>query len=101
MAGLVSMDRAKAHLRIDGDDQDEELSLKITDASDTVIDYLKRPDHGWDAADAPGQVQAAVLLVLGALWSQREGVGQNAEDLDPISPAVVSLLRRMRDPALA
>lgn len=101
MVALVSLDRAKAHLRIDGNDQDEELSLKIADASDTVIDYLKRSDHGWDATDAPGQVQAAVLLVLGALWSQREGVGQNAEDLDPISPAVVSLLRRMRDPALA
>ena len=101
MVALVSLDRAKAHLRIDADDQDEEVSLKITDASDIVIDYLKRPDHGWTDTDAPGQVQAAVLLVLGALWSQREGAGQNAEDLDPISPAVVSLLRRMRDPALA
>lgn len=101
MVALVSLDRAKAHLRIDADDQDEEVSLKITDASDIVLDYLKRPGHGWTDTDAPGQVQAAVLLVLGALWSQREGAGQNAEDLDPISPAVVSLLRRMRDPALA
>jgi hypothetical protein len=101
MAALVSLDRAKAHLHIDWNDQDEELAAKVTDASDTVVDYLKRPDHGWDETTAPGQVQAAVLLVLGALWSQREGVGQNAADLDPISPAVASLLRRMRDPALA
>lgn len=101
MVALVTLDRAVAHLRIDGNDQDEELLLKVTDASEVVVDYLKRPDHGWDEVTAPGQVQAAVLLVLGALWSQREGVGQNAENLDPISPAVVSLLRRMRDPALA
>lgn len=101
MVTLVSLERAKAHLHIDWVDQDEEVAAKVADASDTVVDYLKRPDHGWDATTAPGQVQAAVLLVLGALWSQREGVGQNAEDLDPISPAVASLLRRMRDPALA
>ncbi|MCC4295849.1 head-tail connector protein [Brevundimonas aurantiaca] len=101
MVALVTLDRAKAHLHIEGEDQDDELTLKVSDASETVIDYLKRPDHGWTDETAPGQVQAAVLLVLGALWSQREGVGQNAEDLDPISPAVVSLLRRMRDPAIA
>lgn len=101
MAALVSLDSAKAHLSIDWTDQDEELSLKISDASDIVIDYLKRPDHGWDISTVPGQVRAAVLLVLGALWAQREGVGDNAAELDPISPTVVSLLRRMRDPALA
>lgn len=101
MAALVTLERAKAHLHIDWTDQDEELAQKVSDASDTIIDYLKRPDHGWDEESAPGQVQAAVLLVLGALWSHREGVGQNAEDLDPISPAVASLLRRMRDPAIA
>lgn len=101
MGALVTVDRAKSHLEIDWFDNDEELALKISDASDTIIDYLKRPDHGWTETTAPGQVQAAVLLVLGALWREREGVGQNAEDLDPISPAVVSLLRRMRDPALA
>ncbi len=101
MVALVSIDSAKAHLSIDWFDQDEELALKINDASDIVVDYLKRPDHGWDVETVPGQVRASVLLVLGALWAQREGVGDNAADLDPISPTVVSLLRRMRDPALA
>lgn len=101
MVDLITLDRARSHLHIEGADEDEELAAKIADASGIVIDYLKRPDHGWTDVTAPGQVQAATLLVLGAIWSQREGVGQGADDLDPISPAVVSLLRRMRDPALA
>lgn len=101
MVALVTIDRARSHLHIEGFDEDEELEAKIADASAIVIDYMKRPNHGWTEATAPGQVQAATLLVLGAIWSQREGVGQSAEDLDPISPAIVSLLRRMRDPALA
>lgn len=101
MAALVTLAAAKDHLRIDGADADTELQKKMADATDAVIDYLKRPTHGWTDATVPGHVRASILLVLGALWESREGVGQHAEDLDPISPAVVSLLRRMRDPALA
>lgn len=101
MVALVTLEAAKEHLRIDDPDQDEEVTDRIGDASDIVIDYLKRPDHEWTEDDVPGNVRASVLLVLGALWQNREGVGQYAEDMDPISPAVVSLLRRMRDPAIA
>lgn len=100
MVALVTLEAAKEHLRIDADDQNDEVTDRINDASDIVIDYLKRPDHGWTDETVPGQVRASVLLVLGALWVNRDGVG-DAVDLDPISPAVVSLLRRMRDPALA
>lgn len=100
MVSLVTLEAAKAHLRLDDADQDQEVATRIGDASDIIIDYLKRPEHGWTEASVPGQVRAAVLLVLGALWVNRDAVG-DAADMDPISPAVVSLLRRMRDPALA
>jgi len=101
MVALVTLEAAKAHLRVDDDTQDDEVETKLNDASDIIVDYLKRPDHDWTDETVPGQVRSSVLLVLGALWENREGVGQYAEELDPISPAVVSLLMRMRDPALA
>lgn len=47
------------------------------------------------ASSVPGQVQAATKLVIGVLYADREG------QTDPISPAVESLLRRFRDPAVA
>lgn len=99
---LVSLADAKSHLRIDDDDQDAFLSAQLENAEGIVIDYLKdRADETWDENTVPGQVRASVLLVLGALWENREGVGPDAPDLDPISPAVRSLLMRSRDPALA
>lgn len=101
MVALVTLDAAKAHLRIDDADQDVEVTERINDASDTVIDYIKRPAHGWTDETVPGNVRASVLLVLGALWGSRPGVGEDRVDIDPITPAVVSLLMRMRDPALA
>lgn len=101
MVDLVTLEVAKAHLRVDDDSEDTFVALKITDASDIVIDYLKRPDHDWDDETVPGPVRAAVLLVLGTLWADREGSGDGASERDPISPAVVSLLVRMRAPALA
>ena len=100
MVALVTLNAAKEHLRLDDADQDEEVEARIGDASDIIVDYLKRPNHGWTDQTVPGQVRAAVLLVLGSLWVNRDAVG-DAADQDPISPAVVSLLRRMRDPALA
>lgn len=101
MVALATLKAAKDHLHIDGESDDDAVALKLSDASDIVIDYLKRPDHGWTDQTVPGQVRASVLLVLGTLWADREGSGEQATDRDPISPAVVSLLRRMRDPAIA
>ena len=98
MSELLSLAQAKARLRIDFDDDDTDAQLMLDQAEGIVIDYLKRPDHGWDEGTVPWSVSAAILLVFGSLWEHREG---DAEGFDPISPAVVSLLARQRDPALA
>lgn len=79
MVGLVTLAQAKRHLRIFHDDEDDEVTDKIKQASDIVIDYIQRPELVWTDAlsgsqqesDAPFRVQAAVLLVLSGLWEHR------------------------------
>lgn len=99
MAALVTLERARSHLRIDSSSDDAELALKVEDATDIVLDYLKRPpgSETWVIGNCPPTVRAAVLLVLGALWENREGSDTQAE---PLSPPVLALLHRHRDPAM-
>lgn len=99
MAALVTEDEARRHLRLTESNMDDadmaaDVVMKTEAATEIVIDYIKRPDHEWTDADAPFLIKAAIMLVLGALFDNREGG-------DPISEAVKSLLHRYRDPALA
>lgn len=99
MAALVTAEEARIHLRLtDSDIGDADIAatvdLQREAATEIVIDYIKRPDHGWTDEDVPFLVKAAILLTLGAIFDNREGG-------DPLSEAVKSLLRRYRDPALA
>lgn len=99
MAALVTTAEAQRHLRLTDTDMEDEataadVALKAEAASYIVIDYIKRPDHEWTDSDAPFLIKAAILLVLGALFEDREGG-------NPISEAVQSVLWRYRDPALA
>lgn len=93
MAALVTLAEAKAHLRILSTDQDGLIGTQANAATDIVIDYIKRPDHGWTDGTAPPLVKAAILLVLGGLFAEREGA--------TITDGVKSILHRYRDPALA
>lgn len=107
MVDLVTVEEANDHLRLDLEGTDDEfdderlpdLELKIAQASDIVIGYLKKPDNTWTAQSVPPAIKAATLLVLSALWEDREGTG----DGDFLRPdgAVARLLVRHRDPAIA
>ncbi|AJX27338.1 phage protein DNA packaging protein [Burkholderia pseudomallei] len=100
---LVSFNRALSHLRVEAGEDDDAIKDLIDAASDIVVDYLKLkeiPDtwaleEGDTASTVPGPVRSAVLLVLGALYADREGTTA------PLTPAVESLLIRLRDPAMA
>ncbi|AHE52631.1 head-tail connector protein [Sphingomonas sanxanigenens] len=93
MVALVTLAEAKAHLRVEDDDQDADIDLKRLAAGDIVIDYIKRPDHGWTEATAPFLIKSAVLLMLGELFANRETAD--------LPPGARSILHRFRDPALA
>lgn len=100
---IVTLAQAKARLRIDLDESDEDYDLLLEQASAIVVDYLKLPVGTYDLSNedesdwqaAPEPVKAAVCLVFGHLDKDREGAA------DPLTPAVRSLLHRYRDPALA
>lgn len=99
MTPIVSLQQAKAHLRITDTDSDTELTATfIPGASAVVASYLKWPalwPYDGAASTFPPHIQSATLLVLACMFEDREG------DNDPIGPAVVSILARDRNPALA
>jgi hypothetical protein len=69
---LVTLDVAKAHLRLTGTTDDVDVQQKVDAASAIIVDYLQdRADDSWDEATAPLPVQMAVLLLVGALWRHR------------------------------
>lgn len=111
-ATLITEAEAISHLRIDlvtdGDspatiiDEDyPDLILKMAQAEDIILDYLKTPgETGWDDETVPPRIKAAILLMLSALWDDREGKGDVGDYLKDDGP-IAQLLRRSRDPAIA
>lgn len=111
---IVSMQQASDHLRLglefggspetaDDDMTSRDLALKVAEAEAIVLDYLKVPEDGsplWEPSErALPVIQAAIKLVLSALWDDREGAGEG--DYLAENGPVARLLRRYRDPALA
>lgn len=104
-AQLISLAEAKAHLRVDHDSDDVDITAKIEEASDAVLSYLKLSGvpSAWSGAtgESPGtsvppRIKSATKLAVGILFEHRgEGVA------DVLSPAVRSLLHRDRDPSIA
>lgn len=94
MAPLVTLQQAKTHLKITDDASNADVAMKLDQASDIVIRYLKSlADAGWSdgTVTVPGNVSASTLLVLGDLYEQR-----------PIDwTAIERLLVSYRDPSLA
>jgi hypothetical protein len=101
---LVTLEQAKMQLRIDDEEHDADIGMKIKQASHIVLDYLKYkeiPPLAWMVGSpavmqVPPLVEAAVLLKVSELYHNRE-----SSVINLISPAVVALLDRYRDPALA
>ncbi len=87
---------------VDGDERIPDIDLKISQAEDAVVDYLKKSNHGWDETTVPGRVSAAVMLVVQSLLDEANtgGLLPGLGTGDPKNP-VVALLYRLRDPAIA
>ena len=94
---LVELSTAIAWLRRNPGEDDALIEELTAQASAIVIDYLKRPDHGWDAETVPFHIKAAILHVLKRLYDDRDG----EMDGGPLPPHVQALLARDRDPALS
>ena len=103
---LVSLINAKAHLRepLDSHDHDLDIQQKAEQASVLVLGrcnstaWWRDITVGWTEANVPGDVQAAVLVLLTHLWEHR---GDNMEPDDSIWRAVNNLLAMKKDPVIA
>ena len=125
---LVTLDQAKAHLRLPileavspappPTADDEDLQMKLLAAHEIVFDYLTQRISdsdsweavvdSWTAETAPRRVIAAILVQFTDLYRFR---GDDSEEYargsaykrqeGALNPAVVALLYRLRDPALS
>ena len=84
---MITLDDARRHLRIDGNDFDTEIQQKL-DAAAALVTKYARPV----AADVGNEgLDAATLLVLGDLWANRE-----SSTGDALSATVRNLLDLFR-----
>ncbi|HEK1482710.1 TPA: phage gp6-like head-tail connector protein [Pseudomonas aeruginosa] len=121
----VTMERAKAHLGMDHDEDDTLISAYISAASGAVKNYLKSAsayeverdsnddpvlDSNGDpvyARDSNGakevrlEVQQAVLLLIGFFYKDRDENPDGAFAQGYLPAPVTALLYPLRDPALA
>lgn len=115
MTALVTVAQVDRALRLDlandlgdgsSDDGDtsrlEDVELKIVQATDIVLDYIKKADDEWTADTVPGRVSAAIIMVVQCLFDD----GAQAELLAGLAGGdlknpLVAILYRLRDPAIA
>lgn len=83
MVMLVTIEQASIHLRRDTNDDDQDLILKIHAASQAVLNYITdhsfldssgepEYDSGGTILGIPYPIQAAVLSVVGDLYTDRD-----------------------------
>lgn len=103
MAALVTLQQAKDQLRVTSEEEDEDISRKIDQASAAVIDWVDNTTltDGWDEDTVPEQARAATLELI--LWLFERDTTINAKNAtdDNLPPRVIMFLKRLRKPALA
>lgn len=121
----VTLARAKQHLNMDHDEDDNLIEVYVQAASGAVKNYLKsaspyeveRDSNDDPILDSSGDpvyvvdsagdklvsypVQAAVLLMVGFLYKDRDENPDSAFDRGYLPMPVTALLYPLRDPALA
>jgi hypothetical protein len=113
MATRITAAHVKAHLqRPDLADTDPDLVQKMEVAEAVIVNYVTNGNTYWtdiaggwtDATNTPVDVQHAMLLKVAELWRYRgdelEGEGPKRDEASDMSPEIVRLLRRWRDPVL-
>ena len=119
---LVTLEDAKARLRIVHDAEDLDLELMIQQASAAVMNYLGRPldyytpevasssdseseiplssSDGEVAIPVPPEVELATLLLVGILARDRDGVEAKDWEHGYLPKPVMAFLYPLRDPVM-
>jgi hypothetical protein len=102
---LVALEDAKARLRIVHDAEDMDLELMIQSASAAVMNYLGKPLRFYEEdsdylGEVPQEVQLAVLLLVGILYRDRDGMEAKDWPHGYLPTPVIAFLYPLRDPAM-
>jgi len=91
-ANVVTLSEAKAHLRVTDTSEDTIIQTYMEAAVEQVRNFLNQdiPGEGDSPSAVPFSIKAAVLLIIGGLFENRESIilGQTVQD----NPAVMNLL---------
>lgn len=85
---IVTLTEAKNHLRVDGTGEDTIIQLYINAAEDHISKLLNDSNP-----PTTGSIKAAVLLIIGDLYENREGASVKEVKANP---AVLNLLHLYR-----
>ena len=79
---MLTLPETKLHLRVDHNDEDVLIEALMTTATAACADYLNM-----EAADlvvaVPAPIKSAALLLVGALYEQRESQGDRPYNKNP------------------
>lgn len=110
MAELVTLEQVNLALKLDltqsgspaefTDARTPDIELKITQAQDAILDYLKVGESEWTAETVPPAVTASIILAVKGLYDGNDALLAGLYDNERTNP-IVGLLQRRRDPALA
>ncbi|PPC63918.1 DNA-packaging protein [Pantoea sp. ICBG 1758] len=108
MIAFVTLDEAKAHLRIDQTAGDDELQQKIYSASAAILDYIQSSrdllvdDNGAviEGTNELDRVKMATLLLIGILDRVRNGEEETTYHQGYLPFTVTSLIYSLRKPTI-
>jgi len=113
---LVSLAKAKQHIRVDHTVEDDLITMYVHSASAAVLNYLKdgkdvfldssgviEVDSDDEPVGVPFEVSAATLIMVGYLYRNRDnndgGTANGAFEEGTLPKPVTALLYPLRDPA--
>lgn len=98
MTMLVTLEEAKAYLRVDAPDSDDEITLLTKAASEAVLRYIKAATGDDIPPDGVDSSKAATLLTVRHLFDYPL---DDKSDDTALPPLARSILHSLRDPTLA
>lgn len=102
MHKLVSLDRVKSALRVDGSDLDSDLGLMIGAASEVLIGYAKNP--AWLEVEplvVPERFQLAAIALVGSYLREIDGDEAKSFGHNNLPWFVTAMLAGDRTPTIA
>lgn len=82
---VPTLQAVKAHLRVDGDDEDALIQGYLDAAIGSVESFTERTFSGFGAEAMPPAVAQAVLLLVGHFYEHREAVSDKQTAVVPMA----------------